>query len=49
MFSVKEDKNNLREATLTAIQGFPPDVENNNIITILTKKQKQNSLRNSLE
>lgn len=27
MFGVKDDKSNLREATLTAIQGFPPDVE----------------------
>ncbi|CDW76667.1 serine threonine protein kinase [Stylonychia lemnae] len=41
MFGQKEDKAGIREATLTQIQGFPPDAESNTIFT--SNKQKSSN------
>jgi hypothetical protein len=39
MFGFRDDKSNIKEATLTAIQGFPPDAEANSIFNILKQKR----------
>jgi hypothetical protein len=46
MFGHKEDKTNIKEATLTQIQGFPPDAESNSIFNLLKKKKSLISMKN---
>ena len=41
MFGNRDDKTNIKEATLTPIQGFPPDAENNTIFTLLKTKRAE--------
>lgn len=41
MFGFRDDKTNIKEATLTAIQGFPPDAETNSIFNILKQKKAE--------
>ena len=41
MFGHKEDKQSLKEATLTQIQGFPQDADVNSIFNM--SKEKTNS------
>jgi hypothetical protein len=41
MFGNRDDKTNIKEATLTPIQGFPPDAENNTVFTLLKTKRAE--------
>jgi hypothetical protein len=41
MFGHKDDKSNIKDATLTAIQGFPADAEQNTIFNLLKQKKAE--------
>jgi hypothetical protein len=41
MFGHKDDKTNIKDATLTPIQGFPADADQNTIFNILKQKKAE--------
>ena len=42
MFGSRDDKSNIKDATLTPIQGFPPNAETNTIFNLLKTNRAAN-------